>query len=210
MNLPLDNLAVDELVNRAQAGSLNAFSELVRRFEGRLFNFLRGRAANPDDVQDLTQETFLRAWRQLDRYDSKWMFSTWLFTIGFRLAVNHHRSQKRLIEMTHSGGNQPNGSSDPAAIVSNAEQRRNLWALAETKLSEPERAALWLKYAEDHSAADIARVLGRTSVGVRVLLHRARRKLAAELADRRETDAETPFATSASPAVSYVIETGGG
>jgi len=183
MSAPIDQLPVGELVNRAKAGSLNAFSELVARYEGRLLNFLRQRTRSVEDAEDVTQESFLRAWRQLDRYDSRWQFSTWLFTIGSRLAVNHAQRRAGGCEGRGAGGEgfSVREDGDPARAASDAEQRRNLWSLAERTLGESERVALWLRYAEELPAGDIGRVLGKSAVGVRVLIHRAKRKLARAL-----------------------------
>ncbi|MEE8146382.1 MAG: sigma-70 family RNA polymerase sigma factor, partial [Longimicrobiales bacterium] len=84
---PIEDLPVCTLVSRAQTGSLSSFAELVARFEGRLFNFLLRRTRCVADAEDLAQDTFVRAWQRIRRYDPRWRFSTWLFTIAHRLAV---------------------------------------------------------------------------------------------------------------------------
>ena len=80
---------IPHLVSRAQHGSLPCFAELVKRFEGRLFNFLVRRTVTTHDAEDLVQDAFVRAWQRIDQYDPRWQFSTWLFTIANRLAITH-------------------------------------------------------------------------------------------------------------------------
>src|SRR5262245_42664555 len=93
--LQLSAQTAEELAVRAAAGSLPCFVELLGRFEGRVFNFLIRRVRLTADAEDLTQETFLRAWQNIGRYRPKFRFSTWLFTIASRLAVDHHRLKHR-------------------------------------------------------------------------------------------------------------------
>ncbi|MHC4415653.1 MAG: RNA polymerase sigma factor [Planctomycetota bacterium] len=171
------DLTIPALAGRARAGSLPCFAELVERFEGRLFNFLLRRAGSVADAEDLTQETFVRAWERIGQYNPRWQFSTWLFTIAGRLAIAHHRRRRR--ERTtgirlHPAT--PDGE-DPARATGDREQFHLLWDVADRVLNETQRAALWLRYAEDLSIKDIARVLDKTPVAVRVVLFRARERL---------------------------------
>lgn len=187
----LGQLSDAQLAERAGNGSLPAFAELVARFEKRLYNFLRRRVGNDEDAEDLTQESFLRAWRHVSSYNPRWAFSTWLFTIAGRLATNHHRTAVR----RPRGGAGPalddtaGEVADPAAIAARAEQHANIWWTAERVLSAEQQSALWLRYAEQMQIREVARVLGRSGVSVRVMLHRARQTLAQDMetADRPAT-----------------------
>jgi RNA polymerase sigma-70 factor (ECF subfamily) len=176
------------LVDRARTGSLEAFSELVRLYQGRLFNFLRQRTGCASDADDLAQEAFLRAWRNLDRYDPAWRFSTWLFTIASRLAVSHQRAMSRRREMPLDG--EPDrGGTAPGEAREARTRSGNIWALAASYISDVERAALWLRYAENMPSPEIARIMNRTTVNIRVMLHRARHRLAQCLRDEESIEA---------------------
>ena len=168
--------SVEDLVRRAQAGSSTAFGELVERFESPLFNFVLRRVPNREDAEDLAQETFVRAWRKLDRYDARWTFGAWLFTLARRLAATRLR-------LAHPA---PDGNevlvtlpvhADPGLDLAQSEERVNLWSIADRVLEEDPRCALWLRYAEGLEIREIARILGRSSVSVRVMLFRARGRL---------------------------------
>ncbi|MHC4801600.1 MAG: RNA polymerase sigma factor, partial [Planctomycetota bacterium] len=181
---PIGDLGVAQLVTRAQSGSLPCFAELVRRFEGRLLNFVLRRTRSIPDAEDLVQEAFLRAWQRIDQYNPRWQFSTWLYTIAHRLAIAHTQRNRReaapaCLECVASADR------DPSRPVADREQCRHIWDLADRILSEAQRSALWLSYAEGLGTKEIARVLGKSQVGVRVTLFRAREALADHLrADR--------------------------
>ena len=148
---------------------------VTERFEGRLFNFLLRRTDTYADAEDLTQDTFVRAWQRIERYDPRWQFSTWLFTIARRTAATLHRRNR-----SRAGVRPPaRESHDPARHVADRDQYRHVWDIASRLLSETQRTALWLRYAEDLPIKAIARVLGKTQVAVRVMLFRARQTLAA-------------------------------
>lgn len=185
--------ALDEraLVRRARDGALPAFAELVRRFEGRLYNFLLRRTRSAADAEEITQETLVRAWQRLAQYDERWRFSTWLFTIGGRLALSTQRRRRRESLVGDASRLGRPDRADPAGAAADRETCRRLWDLADRVLPDGQRTALWLRYAEDLTVGEIAGVMGRTRVSVRVMLHRARRALAAHEA----RGAPTPVTT---------------
>lgn len=182
---PAKSQSTDEsLAVSAARGSMPAFVELVDRFESRLFNFLLRRVRCAADAEDLTQDTFVRAWQQIHRYRPGCRFSTWLFTIASRLAIDLHRSRKWRSTEWHGRparvANEVPGNSDLSDDWGSS-TADNIWKLAATVLTDEQHTALWLRYAEDLSNVEIASVLGRTPIGVRVMLHRARTILAGHL-----------------------------
>src|SRR5258708_26465130 len=78
----LRELRPEALVEQCQAGSRDAFALLVEHYQKRLFNYLCRLTGNSHDAEDLTQETFLKVYRSLHRFNSGQGFSTWLFTIA--------------------------------------------------------------------------------------------------------------------------------
>ena len=165
------------LVKRAQGGCVESFAELVRKYQVPLVHFLRQRAANHHDAEDLTQEVFWRAYDQLDRYCSDYTFKTWLFTIARRLLLNQRRRRTiaccQTDAMPQAAADQP----DPGRQLEIDEQRRNLWTVAAAELTDSQFTALWLFYVEQMSTGEIACVLGCTRVGVKTGLFRTRRRL---------------------------------
>src|SRR5215475_7983995 len=90
-----DEVSVEELAVRARAGSRVSFDEIVVRLRPRLVAFLARRLPDAADAEDVAQETFLRAYDHLDRYDPGRPFATWLFAIGKHVATNHAIARTR-------------------------------------------------------------------------------------------------------------------
>jgi len=173
--LPHSSPSNEDLAARAQHGCMPSFEELLRRFQVPLLHFLR-RAGPEYDAEDVLQETFLRAYSRLNRYRPQWRFSTWLFTIARRTSINYHRRpqpaadddlMRRVVSPT----------AGPEQYLVDAESRQYLWSAAARILREEELTALWLHYVEAMPVAEIAAVLDRSSVAVKTMMFRARKKL---------------------------------
>lgn len=172
---------------QARRGDEGAFTELVQVYADRLYRFLRGRGVGLHDAEDLVQDTFVRAWQNIERYNPAYAFSTWIFTIGARLAISHHRRRR---EVNQEVGEEVDaGQAQPGTAVAEAEERDRIWEAARQFLSAPQFEVLWLHYAEDLPVREIARITSRTEVHVKVLLHRARNRLRGHLAQEKGEDA---------------------
>ncbi len=152
-----------------------SFEELVRRLQTPLVHFLR-QTVGTDEADDLAQDTFLRAYENLHRYNGSSRFGTWLFTIGRRLGLNANRrarpgSVAPLPETIE--GHDPS----PPHVAAERENHARLWQVAAKMLSEPEYSAVWLHYVEGMATAEIGRVVGRSRVAVKTMLFRSRQKL---------------------------------
>lgn len=183
-----DELPADgQLVSRALAGDKRAFNDLVLRHERRLFRFLSRGSANSADVEDAMQQALLKAYLNLARYNPRWRFTTWLFTIALR----ELRSLERRRPATRSQ------SEEPAApeVVHACEQDDpgDLWRAARRLLKPQHYTALWLRHGEDLPVADVARVMGRPRVWVSVTLHRACAALRTAMEDRAGAEGIRPI-----------------
>ena len=181
MQEELQDLDDAALARRTRAGALECFEVLVARYETRLYEFLRHRTGNRHDAEDLTQETFVRAYRQLARYDERRAFAPWLFTLARRLAASHVRGVRVMDPLPDN----LTAGTEPGTPLAEAEERQRLWRLVRERLSDDQFTALWLKYAEDMSVRDMARVMGKMQVHVKVLLHRGRRALRRAMEETR-------------------------
>jgi len=156
------------LARLAREGSSAAFCILVRRYHARVFAFLLALTRHRQDAEDLTQETFLRAWDKFHRYDAALPLLPWLFTLARRQSITALRRRRPLPAEALIPEEPP-----PA----NPAQR--LWELAKKQLSAESYSALWLHYREELSLKEVAAILGKREGAVKVLLHRARKALAA-------------------------------
>jgi RNA polymerase sigma-70 factor (ECF subfamily) len=176
-------LSPEQLAEKSKAGCRDSFELLVKHFEARIFNFLFRMTRSRHDAEDLTQETFLKAYQNLHRYNPAYSFAAWLFTIAKRTGVSHFRAARPTEEVSD---NNESAEADPSIVLAEKEERRSLWRLAET-LKPKQFEALWLRYGEGFPVAEIARVMRISGIHVKVLLHRGRRRLAELLARQRKT-----------------------
>jgi len=181
-NTPSD----EELACLAQQGCATSFEQLIRRFQTPVLHFLRHRGAGAD-AEDLLQETFVRAYTHLHRYEPRWRFATWLFTIARRISINHHR-RPRLVTDGDALGAAISKGPEPIHLLAEEEDRQLLRALAARILSEEELTVLWLYYVEDMPVRDVAAVVERSWIVVKAMLFRARKKLYSLLVVREADD----------------------
>ena len=177
------------LVLRAKRGHADAFREIVDAYKERLFAFVWRIVRHHHEAEDICQTAFVRAYESLESYSSQYAFSTWLFTIAYRLCLNHLRKHKAVSgEMDFSRISQD--QADAPTELANSEEARRLrdliWAAAD-KLSPPQKSAVLLFYREGKSCHEIGLILSMPAVTVKSHLHRARAKLrkllSAELVD---------------------------
>lgn len=162
------------LVRAAIGGSGRAFEDLVRLHQRRVYHFLFQMTRHREDAEDLTQLTFLKAYRHLDRVDGDRPIINWLLTIARRSALNHFRDSKK---WESADEEIPSSAPTPAQCVEQKDRAENLWARARRVLSQREFEVMWLRYGEDLSVEETARVMELTQIHVKVIVHRARQHL---------------------------------
>ncbi|MBD3415200.1 MAG: sigma-70 family RNA polymerase sigma factor [Candidatus Aminicenantes bacterium] len=177
------NLTVsdEELVRKTRAGSRRSFEILVDRYSPRLFHFLRPKISSDQDIEDIIQETFFKIYRNIFRYNSKWKVSTWIYTAAYRLSVSHFRSQKNRAVRHRIQEDELT----PEEKYFKQIKRQNIWKQAK-HLKPDHYRVLWLRYAEDLSSKEIAKIMRRTDLAVRLLLYRARLNLAELLQKKKD------------------------
>jgi RNA polymerase sigma factor (sigma-70 family) len=177
-NSPLQGLTDEELACRSQTGDTTSFEELVVRYEGRLLRYLEQRCGNRHDAEDLAQKSFVAAYRALARFDARRPFRAWLFVIAQRQAFSHGRRRKM--------EGLPPEEQWPAPLESGSRDHGpDVWALARSRLPGNLFDALWFRYAEDMTVSEVAQAMDVTGLHARVLLHRARKRLADEVRKER-------------------------
>jgi RNA polymerase sigma-70 factor, ECF subfamily len=160
----------EQLMVEFSRGSADAFSELFSRYKQPLFGFFRRRVADPDQAEELTQETFLAVLRASSRYEPRAPFRTYLYAIGFKLLHAHRRKAAfRATFLGAGGGREP--------VSQNAVDVEVLLRQAVGKLARMDREILLLREFEQLSYAEIAELLSLPVNTVRSRLFRARMAL---------------------------------
>jgi RNA polymerase sigma-70 factor (ECF subfamily) len=169
------------LLARARQGDLSAFEEIVRRHQRRVYGVALRIVRSHDVADDVAQETFLRAWRSLDRFELGRPFGPWVRRIAANLAVNHVRSpEAREDPLPEGHGETPAPGADPLGALLDAEARRVLDE-AVCALPAEQRAVFVLRAVEELSYQEIADALGLHLGTVMSRLFRARTRLARAL-----------------------------
>jgi RNA polymerase sigma-70 factor (ECF subfamily) len=181
-----------KLVKRAQGGDLEAYDELIRRYQERIYATIYHMTANHEDANDLAQETFIKAYQALNSFKGDSSFFTWVYRIAVNKTINFLKQRKN---KTHMSLNDLdfNAEHDPdlVALVSDKTPRRdvNLIELQEKlngamqKLSEIHRLVVTLHDVQGLSHEDISKIMGCNTGTVRSRLFYARQQLQAYLSD---------------------------
>ena len=172
------------VVAQVLAGDRDAFRVVVERHSRSIFRLAYRMTGNEQDAEDVVQETFLRAYRRLNRFESRSSFSTWLY----RIAVNcsHDSSRKRRVQDDRHVVPNPElpdpvlslPSTDPSAdrLVMSAEVRKRVAATMET-LTEKEKAAFVLRHFEGMPIEEVGRTMGMKANAAKNNIFRAVQKL---------------------------------
>ena len=184
MNGVMDDVSDGSLVGRAKLGDLEAFSELVRRHRERIYRTISRFARDHGDTDDLAQETFLQALREIRRFREKSEFSTWLYRIAVNLSLNHLKRKKR--EMGRQefddrfADRHPAAGFSPESASEGAEFQACLGRAVDS-LPPAYRSSFVLVVSEGMSHGQAARILGCSENTVSWRLHKARKMLQARL-----------------------------
>ena len=173
------------LIRRAQHGDADAFEQLLLEHQKNVYNLCYRMAGDPDDAMDLSQETFLRAWRCLDQYQFASAFSTWLYRLCSNICIDFLRKRRRqqTVPLTFEdadGEEQtyavPDAQPLPEEQVELKLTRETL-AAAMAQLLPEHRAVLQLRVVNEMSYEQIADVLDIQTGTVKSRLSRARNQL---------------------------------
>ena len=179
-----------ELVERARANDRQALRELIDSHRDRLYAFIWRMVRDHHDAEDVCQDAFLKAFASLDSFSSEFRFSTWLFTIAYRVCLNQLR-RKRSLGGDVDFASIPVGGDDASASVVESEDagrvRQMVWSAVD-RLTPPQRATVLLFYRQGFGCQEIAQVLQLPPATVKSHLHRARAKLRELLEPVAEAD----------------------
>jgi len=181
MDVPTD----EQLVRLAKDGGPEAFADLARRYQQRVFHTVLGFTRNRLDADDLTQETFMHAYRNLRSFREESSFFTWIYRIAVNLTLNHlkkHRREKDREEMRDDCAPAASGQGKPGPESRwEAGELRSRLDAAVVSLPLPYQAAFRLVAVEGMSHSQAARVLGCAENTVSWRMFKARKMLQAEL-----------------------------
>lgn len=188
----LRGLSDSEVVQASLDGDARAFTELVSRYDQRLLNFVYRTIGDRERAQDLVQETFVRVYRHLERFDQTKKFSTWIYTIASNLAKNELRNRSRnplilfqTIKKSWDADHRPLEWEDTQYKPDDLFRKRHLKEKVEAavkQLPEHHRLVFVLREMEGKTYEEIADITGCNLGTVKSRLNRARNNFASIIA----------------------------
>lgn len=167
-------------VFQAQRGDDQAFTQLVEIYQKPVYNLCYRMLGEPEAAEDAAQETFLRAYQHIGRYDARRPFATWLLSIAAHYCIDRLRRRKfSTFSIDEEDDEAPafeipdTDAPSPEHESVRREERKKLHHLLDS-LDATDRAAIVMRYWHDASEAEIAEALGLTVSAVKSRLHRAR------------------------------------
>ena len=175
----LDPQTERKTIQRARRGDREAIAELIRAYQRPLEAFLFRLCGKSDLAEDISQEAFVRVIRSLDRFDERFRFSTWLFTIGKRLLVNHQQKMRPtadsdFIEYRASDSRTP---ATETIEIERTQQVSKMVEIAIESLVSPQREIVLLFHQQGWSVQQISTELSMPEGTVKSHLFRARRRM---------------------------------
>jgi RNA polymerase sigma-70 factor (ECF subfamily) len=191
--LPPEENIILETISKAREGDQKAFSHLLDRFWPEVYGFQIKRTQNENDAEDISIQTFARAFDKLDSYDPQYAFSTWLITISKNLHVDMLRKQKRnVLEHleTHTGDAMTRVLDESPSAEDQLIIDQNLKTLLENirKLKPAYQKVIELRYFQEMSYAEIARALDEPLGNIKIKLLRAKKLLATLISQSSRND----------------------
>ena len=166
-------------VLQAQNGDSQAFSSLLEKYQKPVYNLCYRMLGNAEDAEDAAQETFLRAFKSLKRYDNNRPFSTWVLSIAAHYCIDQIRRQRQVTISIEDlvVPDVPDPAPGLETVLGKKEEQRRVRVLLD-KLEATDRAAVIMYYWYDFSYEEICQALSLSLSAVKSRLHRARRAMA--------------------------------
>ena len=163
-------------IQEVLSGNKQAYTHIINKYKNPLYATILRMAKNPQDAQDLVQESLIKVYQQLGKYDGKGSFSSWLYRVSINHCLDEFRKKRykmKQVELNEDTGATPN---HPEVIFLKKEKQRLLERLIET-LPEDERMIILLRYANELSYSEICELAELPVSTIRNKLHRAKKKL---------------------------------
>jgi RNA polymerase sigma factor (sigma-70 family) len=166
-------------IDKVIKGDVNAFTHLVDAYKNMVFSLAFKMTKNREEAEEVSQDTFIKAFRNLSKFKGESKFSTWLYRIAYHACLDaikkskNHNSSLEINEITF------NQIKAVDHILEGIERKERAKIMNECllKLPEEERAIIWMFYYDELSLKEIMKVTALSEANLKVKLHRARKKL---------------------------------
>jgi RNA polymerase sigma-70 factor (ECF subfamily) len=178
-----------KLIEQVQKGDLDAYGEIIRAYQASVFNVCLRILGNVQEAEDLAQDAFLRAYRNISHYDPSRPFGPWVRVLAANLCYNHlKKARLTWVELEDERGYPDHGSQrDPEAWLEISQANQDLYQQI-WQLPENQRVALELRHFQGLSYREMAATMNLPLNTVRSHLYRARRTLAESMVEEEQDE----------------------
>jgi RNA polymerase sigma-70 factor (ECF subfamily) len=183
-----------DLLLLAKQGDMEAFEQLVQRYDRRVFTITAGYVDSADDAKDIYQEVFIRVYRGLKKFEARSEFSTWLYRITTNVCLSHRASRRRHRHASFQSEEEGRSESDHPALRDDASAARmaedeeigRRVELALEHLSPRQRLVFTLRHYEGHKLREVAKLCDLSEGSVKKYLFEAVARMRAQLGDLQD------------------------
>ncbi len=170
----MDNAEILHIISRIRSGETDAFRVIFREYQQMVFGLSLKIVRQRELAEEVTQDTFLKAFKALPQFKGQSKFSTWLFQIGYFTSINYLRKKRPVFSQVET--NVPDLSDGILEEMDKASQREMI-GRALSRLKPDERGLITLYYLDELTTEEIARITGLSLSNVKVKMLRCREKL---------------------------------
>lgn len=181
-----DQLYINKVIN----GDVNSFAYLVDNYKNMVFSLAFKMTKNREEAEEISQDTFIKAYKNLSNFKGDSKFSTWLYRIAYRTSLDNIKKNKNnnnTFEINEVTFNQIEAVETVLQNIARKE-RAKLMDKCLQKLPDEERSVIWMFYYDELSLKEIIEVTGLSEANLKVKLHRARKKLLTIVKDNLEPE----------------------
>jgi RNA polymerase sigma-70 factor (ECF subfamily) len=177
-------------IEKVLKGDANSFAVLVDRYKDMVFSLALKVMKNREEAEEVSQDTFIKAYRSLKHFKGDAKFSTWLYKIAYHNCMDRVKkiSRKYNTDTIDEVVENKISATDDVLQTIERKERAEIIKACLNELAEDERSILWFFYFEELSLKEITKVTAFSENNVKVKLHRARKKLLAVIQDRVEPE----------------------
>lgn len=179
------------IITRILAGKTEEYAYFLNAYSQQIHTLIIRMGHSPEDAEELVQDTFIKAFRNLSSFRGKSSFMTWLYRIAYNLSISALRKRKsETINIDEQYWAKISDTETDEELDNDTEEQIKKLRHALTLLPPDERALIALFYEEAHSLRDISNITGITENNVKVKLHRIRKKICLLIKRRTKYDTE--------------------
>ncbi|WP_280744696.1 MULTISPECIES: sigma-70 family RNA polymerase sigma factor [unclassified Parabacteroides] len=169
------------IITQSRQGDEKAFATLVREYQPLVFRLTFRLLCNEDDARDAVQETFIKVWLSLDKYDRRFRFSTWIYTIASNIVYDRLRKQQPILLDTTDINDLPLIADNDIEKSLNNQELRNLILYLTAKLTPSQRLVFTLRDLEGLDTDEVTTITGLSADKIKSNLYLARKYIREQL-----------------------------